>query len=181
MSYLKVIVLVEFLSNSCLYELNLGGTEVISVEINKISLLLFVAALGTVYCPTPPLCAYIIAPIHLVFHCGLVLVPRWLGVAISSLVATMSVCPVIFVKTCRHWVTRLSLARSGGRSRGSVDIISAAFPTVKLKESHQILVMSNNLLQNFCSSCCNFWCWNFGRGTVYHIHLMLKFGGEADY
>ena len=47
-SSLRVIVLVDFLSNACLYELNLGFTEVLSVELNKIFLLLFVATLGTV-------------------------------------------------------------------------------------------------------------------------------------
>ena len=47
-SSLRVIVLVDFLSNACLYELNLGFTEVLSVELNKIFLLLFVATIGTV-------------------------------------------------------------------------------------------------------------------------------------
>ena len=47
-SALMVIILVEFLSNACLYELNLGVTEVLSVEFNKIFLLIFVAILGNV-------------------------------------------------------------------------------------------------------------------------------------
>ena len=33
-SALRVIILVVFLSNSCLYEFNLGGTEVIYLEFN---------------------------------------------------------------------------------------------------------------------------------------------------
>ena len=47
-SALKLIILVNFLSNAYLYELNLGGTEVLLVELNKIFLLLFVATIGTV-------------------------------------------------------------------------------------------------------------------------------------
>ena len=48
MSALRVIVLIELLSNACFYVLNLGGTKVLSVESNKIFLLLFVVTLGTV-------------------------------------------------------------------------------------------------------------------------------------
>ena len=33
-SALRVIILVDLLSNACLYELNLGGTEIISLEFN---------------------------------------------------------------------------------------------------------------------------------------------------
>ena len=38
----------EFLINSCLYELNLGGTEVLLVDLNKKFLLLSLATIGTV-------------------------------------------------------------------------------------------------------------------------------------
>ena len=55
---------------------------------------------------------------------------RSLGVVISSLVATMSMCPEIFVKICRHWVMRLSLWRSGGSIRGPVGVLTSTFPTV---------------------------------------------------
>ena len=54
--------------------------------------------------------------------------------------------PAIFVKICGHWVMILSLARSVGRSRGYVDIVSDAFHTFIGKESHQLLVVSKNLL-----------------------------------
>ena len=47
-SYLRVIALMVFLSNACLYKFKLDGTGVLSVEFNKIFLLLFVTALGTV-------------------------------------------------------------------------------------------------------------------------------------
>ena len=55
------------------------------------------------------------------------------------------------------------------------------FSTISGKDLHQILVLSENLLQDFCSSCCNFWCWISRGVTVYHIFLMLKFGREAYY
>ena len=45
---LKVMILVNFLSNACLHELDLGGTEVMLVELSKIFLLLFVAKVSTV-------------------------------------------------------------------------------------------------------------------------------------
>ena len=38
----------DLLIDACLYELNLGGTELILVEFNKIFILLFVATIGTV-------------------------------------------------------------------------------------------------------------------------------------
>ena len=46
-SSFRVIVLVELLSNACLYELNLGGTGVLSIEFNEIFLLLLFTTLGT--------------------------------------------------------------------------------------------------------------------------------------
>ena len=61
-------------------------------------------------------------------------------------------CPSIFVKTCRHWVARLSLARSGGRTRGAVDVLTSTFLIFIRKKSHQLLVMIKNLLHNFCGS-----------------------------
>ena len=54
--------------------------------------------------------------------------------------------PAISVKICGHLVMILSLARSVGRSRGYVDIVSDAFHTFIGKESHQLLVVSKNLL-----------------------------------
>ena len=46
-SALRVIILVDLFSNACLHELNLVATEVLSVDFNKIFLLLFVSTLGT--------------------------------------------------------------------------------------------------------------------------------------
>ena len=48
MSYFRVIILVELFNTTFLYKINLGGTEVLSVEFNKIPLLLFFANLVTV-------------------------------------------------------------------------------------------------------------------------------------
>ena len=45
---LKIIILVDLLSNTFLFVLNLGRTEVISTDFSKIFLLLFVDTLGTV-------------------------------------------------------------------------------------------------------------------------------------
>ena len=73
----------------------------------------------------------------------------------------------------------LALARSGEGSGRSVAIISAAFPTVGGKESHEFLVFVKHVLQNFYSYFCSEWCWIFRRDTVLHIFLILKFGGEA--
>ena len=47
-SALKIIILAVFMSNACLYELNLGVTEVLFVEFSKIFLFLFSANIGTV-------------------------------------------------------------------------------------------------------------------------------------
>ena len=95
--------------------------------------------------------------------------------------APMSTCLAIFVKICRHWVTRLSLARSGGMSRGRVGVLPATFLTVRKKNSHQLLVLSKNLLYYLCSSCCSWWCCIYRWGTVYHNHLVLKFPRNAVY
>ena len=105
--------------------------------------------------------------IHNVFHpffifCGLVRVPICFEVATISLLVSTSMCKETFVKMFRYWVTRLFLERSDGRSRGYVDILYATFPTVSGKQYHQLLVLRNNLLQNFCNFCCNWWCWIFG-------------------
>ena len=54
------------------------------------------------------------------------------------------------------------IGKSVGRSREYVDIFSADFTTVSGKESDHLLVLSENLLQNFCSSGCNWWCWILG-------------------
>ena len=43
-----MIIFVGFFSTVCLYEINLGGTKVMSINFNKIFLLLFVATLDTV-------------------------------------------------------------------------------------------------------------------------------------
>ena len=48
MSDLRVIFLVNFLSNACLYEFYFGVTEVLFVEFNKVFILLFSATIGTV-------------------------------------------------------------------------------------------------------------------------------------
>ena len=97
--------------------------------------------------------ASIITPAHIDIHCGIVIVLRSLGVEIYSLVADTSMCPEIFFKIFRHWVTRLSLEISGESIRGPVVVIIATLPTVRRKKLHQILVLSDKLLQNFCSSC----------------------------
>ena len=70
------------------------------------------------------------------------------------------------------------MARSGGGNRRSVYVLSAYFTTFGGEELHELLVMVENLLQNFCVPCCSGWCWIFRRDTVYHILLMLKFGGK---
>ena len=65
-------------------------------------------------------------------------------------------------------MTRLSLAKSFGGIGSSVGILSAAFSTVGGEESHDILVMDENLVKNFCGFCCNSWCWIF-RGDTFSI------------
>ena len=80
-------------------------------------------------------------------------------------------------------MTRLSLARSGRRIRGSVDIVYDAFPTVCVKESHQLLVLSENLLHNFCSYCCNWRCWIFrgGRCLPYSYGVEIWWRGGLQF
>ena len=48
MSVFRVIILVELFSNAYLYDKKCGGTEVLSVEFNKIFIFLSVANFGTV-------------------------------------------------------------------------------------------------------------------------------------
>ena len=54
MSDFKIIILVDFFCTACLYDINLGGTEVLFVFFNKKIILLFVATFGTV-----PHCHYV--------------------------------------------------------------------------------------------------------------------------
>ena len=77
-----------------------------------------------------------------------------------------SMGPEIFFKIWRHWATRLSLASSGVRIRGPVVILPSTFTIFLGKKSHQLLVLSNKLLQNFCSYCCSWW-WRIFRGGRY--------------
>ena len=58
---------------------------------------------------------------------------------------------------------------------------SAYFPTVGEEDSHELLVMGENLLHTFYSSCSYGWLWVFRGDTVCHICLMFKFGREADH
>ena len=74
---------------------------------------------------------------------------RSLGNAISFLVSATSMYPAIFVKICGNWVMSSSLARSGGIIRVNVGILVATFPTVTIKKSHQLLVLSKKSLQIF--------------------------------
>ena len=48
MSDFRVTILVDLFNTACLYDMNLGGTEVLSVDLNKKFLLLFVATFGTI-------------------------------------------------------------------------------------------------------------------------------------
>ena len=57
-------------------------------------------------------------------------------------------CPVIFIEIWGHWMTTLSLMRSGGRSRRHLDVLPADFPLFGGKKSHQFLILS----ENFCRS-----------------------------
>ena len=67
-------------------------------------------------------------------------------------------CPEIFVKVCRHWLTKFSLERSGGRSRRSVGTFNATFTILGGKKLRHLLFLIKTLLQNFCSSYCSWWC-----------------------
>ena len=80
-----------------------------------------------------------------------------------------------------HWTMRLSLTRSGGRSRGSVGVLTSKFSIFGGNNLHQFLILSENLLYNFCSSYCIWWCRIIGWGAVHHIFLVLKFCGKAAY
>ena len=75
------------------------------------------------------------------------------GVAISALVADMPVCTAIFIKICGHFMMRLSSTMSGGSSLGSVGVIPVTFSVFGGKKLHQFLILSDNLLYNFCTSC----------------------------
>ena len=61
---------------------------------------------------------------------------------------TTSIPPERFFKIYRNWLTRLALARSGGGSRSSVVIIYTYFPTIGGEESHKILVLGEDFLQD---------------------------------
>ena len=127
-SALRLTILVDFLINALLYKFYLGGTEVLYAQFNIIFILLFVSTLD--YVPhrhSMPL----ISPINIVIHCGHFLVSRCRVVAISSLVDATSMCPAIFVKICRHWVTRLSFVRSGGSIRGLLIFFLPLFPLLE--------------------------------------------------
>ena len=76
---------------------------------------------------------------------------------------------------------RLSLTRSGGSSRRPVGVLPANFSIFGRKKSHQFLIMSKNLLQNLCSSCCDCWCRIFRLGAVHHVLLVLEFREKADH
>ena len=82
---------------------------------------------------------------------------RRFGVAIYSLVVDTSMYPATFVKTCRNWLMRLSLESSCGCSRRSVVINSTALPTIGGEDLHDILVLCENMLLNFCGSCFYGW------------------------
>ena len=47
-SAFRVIVFLEFFNTACLYAIIFGGTKVLPVDFNKISLLLFVSTFSTV-------------------------------------------------------------------------------------------------------------------------------------
>ena len=73
------------------------------------------------------------------------------------------------VLICRHWLTRLALARSGGGSIRYVDVIYASFTTFGGEQLHEILVLFKKFLHNFCGSCCSGWFCIFRRDTFFHI------------
>ena len=94
-SALRLVILVDLMSNACLYELYLGGTEVLPVDLNIISIII---CCYPWYYPTPSFHASIIYPVHIVIHCDLVLVFKCFEVKFSSLVAATSMCPEYFSK-----------------------------------------------------------------------------------
>ena len=152
MSYLCIIILVGFLINACLNELNLGVTEVLFVEFNKMFLFFYWYYW---YCPTLSFRSSIVSPLYLVLRRGLIIVSRWFGVAIFSLVVATSMCPAIIVKICRHWLIRLYLEMCFGGDMRSAGINPADFLTVGGEDSHKLLFLGKNLLQNFYGSYCN--------------------------
>ena len=106
---------------------------------------------------------------------------RGLGDVISNLLAATFMCAEIFFKICGNWVMRMSLKRSSGSSRGTVGVLPDTFPIVSGNKLHQLLVLSENLLHNLFSSCCNWWCRIFRWVDVYHIFLVFKFCRNAYY
>ena len=94
---------------------------------------------------------------------------RILGVAISTLMDAMPMCPEIFIKICVHWITMMSLTRSDGRSMGYVGVLPDAFSLVGGNKAHQFLILSKNLMYNFFSFCCGWWFSIFGWFSVYYI------------
>ena len=63
-------------------------------------------------------------------------------------------------------MTRSSLERPDGRSRGSVGVLLATFTTVIGKKLNLLLVMSKMLLHKLCSYGFSWLCWIFRWGTV---------------
>ena len=127
--------MVELFNNACLPAINLGGTEVLSVEFN-INIFIIVCCYLW-YCTTKSFRASKITTIHIALHCVIVLVPRSLLVAISALVAATSMCPEIFIKIYSKWVKGLSLASSGERSRRPVGVLHDNLTIVSGNELHQ--------------------------------------------
>ena len=76
---------------------------------------------------------------------------------------------------------RLSSTMSGGSSLVYVGVIPVTFSVFGGKKLHQFLILSDNLLYNFCTSCWNWWCRIFGWIVVHHILLVLKFWGKVAY
>ena len=141
-SALRVIILADLLSNTCLYELNLGGNEVLYKEFNKTFLLLFVAILGTVtnrHYVNPSFIPSILLSIVSFYLC-----PGALELQFTPLWLPRPCVQKYLSKICRHWVTRFSSAISCGRSRGYVGIIHVTFTAVIGKKSHWLLVMRKN-------------------------------------
>ena len=66
-------------------------------------------------------------------------------------------------------------------NRGHVGVLPVTFLIIGGNKLHQSLILSENFLYNFCSSCCNLWCRIFKRGAVHNICLVLKFRKKAAY
>ena len=90
-------------------------------------------------------------------------------------------CPETFFEICTHWLMRLFLESSFGGIRSYVGILYVNFPTVGGEKFHELSVMGENLLHNVYGYCCNGWCWILMGDNVFHICLVLKFGGKAVY